>query len=116
MSRYHYSHGGNSDWGSSGGGSKANEQQNKIRDLEKRLDHLTIYVQAMWELIRENTRLEDSDIEVRVQEIDLRDGKADGKINALVRLCPACERKNSSTKKQCIYCGADLPREHIFES
>ena len=88
----------------------------RVRQLEKRLNHLTLYTQAMWELIRENTRLEDSDIEARVQEIDLRDGKADGKINSSILVCPACGRNNNSTKKQCMYCGADLPRAHIFES
>ena len=70
----------------------------------------------MWELIRENTRLEDQDILERAKQIDARDGKSDGKISTAILICPACERKNNSAKKQCMYCGEDLPREHIFES
>lgn len=88
----------------------------KVKQLEQRLNHLMIYTQAMWELIRENTRLSDADIEARVQEIDLRDGKADGKMNSQLLVCPACSRNNNSSKKQCMYCGEDLPRQHIFES
>lgn len=95
---------------------QAAQAGDRVRLLEQRLDHLTLYVQAMWELIRENTRLEDADILTRAQEIDLRDGKADGKINTRILVCPACNRNNNSTKKQCLYCGADLPRDHIFES
>jgi len=97
-------------------GQKTSQLDDKIRLLEQRLDHLTLYSQAMWELIRENTRLEDQDIVARAHEIDARDGKADGKIGTLVLTCPACQRNNNSSKKQCMYCGAELPREHIFES
>ena len=95
---------------------KTSQLDDKVRLLEQRLDHLTLYSQAMWELIRENTRLEDQDILERAKQIDARDGKSDGKISTAILICPACERKNNSAKKQCMYCGEDLPREHIFES
>lgn len=95
---------------------KTSQLDEKVRLLEQRLDHLTLYSQAMWELIRENTRLEDKDILERAKLIDTRDGKADGKINTAILICPACERKSNSTKKKCMYCGEDLSREHIFES
>jgi hypothetical protein len=88
----------------------------KVKQLEQRLNHLALYTQAMWELIRENTKLNDSDIETRALEIDLRDGKADGKMNSQLVVCPACARNNNSTKKTCMYCGAELPRNHLFES
>lgn len=95
---------------------KATQADDKLQLLEKRLDHLTLYSQAMWELIRENTRLEDKDILARAQEIDQRDGKADGKINTRIVVCPACNRNSNSTKQQCMYCGEELPRDHVFEA
>lgn len=95
---------------------KASQLEDRLRLLEQRLDHLTLYTQAMWELIRENTRLEEQDIIDRANLIDGRDGKTDGKISTLILTCPACQRNNNSAKKQCMYCGEALPREHIFEN
>jgi len=95
---------------------QASQVGDQLRLLERRMDHLTLYSQAMWELIRENTRLEDKDILARAQEIDQRDGKADGKINTRIVACPACQRNSNSAKQQCMYCGEDLPRDHVFEA
>ena len=100
---------------SSSAGHRASQAQDRLKDLDKRLDHLTLYCQAMWELIRENTRLEEDDIVKKANEIDMRDGKADGKIQAALLVCSVCHRNNNSQKKKCMYCNAELQRDHVFE-
>ncbi len=96
-------------------GNKAKQAEDRVKELHQRLDHLTLYCQAMWELIRENTRLEEQDLLNKAREIDERDGKADGKIGVSVVSCPSCGRNSNSTKKACMYCGVELERQHIFE-
>ena len=41
-------------------------------------------------------------------EIDLRDGKADGKITAHPLRCPSCDRVSSSRHAKCLYCGQEF--------
>lgn len=83
--------------------------ENKVRDLERRMDYLTLGCQAMWELLSQNTNLTDDDIKERIMEIDLRDGKADGKMTNSVRPCTNCERPVPRKRDSCLYCGSDVP-------
>ena len=95
--------------------SKARTVENELRRIYDRIDSLALTCQAMWELIRERTTLADEDIERRMQEIDLRDGKADGKMNTPVFECPDCGRNVSRRHFRCLYCGAEFERQHLFE-
>lgn len=95
--------------------SKARSVENDLRQIYDRIDTLALTCQAMWELIRERTTLSDEDIERRMQEIDLRDGKADGKMNTPVFECPDCGRNVSRRHFRCLYCGAEFERQHLFE-
>lgn len=69
----------------------------------------------MWELIRERTTLTDNDIEDRMQQIDLRDGKADGKMQMPALKCTDCGRVISRRHARCLYCGAEFQKPHVFE-
>ena len=82
--------------------------------LERKIDTLALCCQAMWELLRDNTKLSEEDIERKVMEIDLRDGHADGKIGPRRRECPACSRALNPRHSKCIYCGCEIVREHQF--
>ena len=79
-----------------------------VRALERQMDRLSLACQAMWELIRDHTSLTEADLDKKILEIDLRDGKADGKIAAVVLECPACGAKTNSKRTTCIMCGAPL--------
>ena len=79
------------------------------------MDSLAMTCQAMWELLRDRTDLTDEDIEEKLQEIDLRDGSADGKMTSTVGECPACHRTVNSRHDRCLYCGVEISKDHIFE-
>jgi len=84
---------------------------------QRQLEHLTLLCQSMWEVLREQTGLSDSELRAKVTEVDIRDGKVDGKINQQIFACPRCGKNCNSTNKICIMCGEDLlsHKPHIFE-
>ena len=94
---------------------KSSSIERELRQIYDRIDSLALTCQAMWELIRERTSLTDEDIESRMQAIDLRDGKADGKMNTPVFECGDCGRNVSRRHCRCMYCGAEFERKHLFE-
>lgn len=84
---------------------RAAEAQRDLASLEDRLDRLLLVCTALWELLRDRTELTEEDLLAKVQEVDLRDGQADGKISRTVKKCPACGRTMSLRHRQCLYCG-----------
>lgn len=86
--------------------SRSNEALVKeVMYLEKELDRLTLITQAVWELVQSKTGLEDADLEDLVEEIDLRDGKLDGKITPQPQTCNDCGRTKSVRTQMCFFCG-----------
>ncbi|MBN1943773.1 MAG: hypothetical protein JW849_10815 [Phycisphaerae bacterium] len=84
--------------------------------LEERLDKLLLICSALWELLRDRTELTEDDLIAKVQEVDLRDGRADGKISKTVKKCPKCGRTMSSRHRQCLYCGAEDLASGAFDA
>ena len=82
-----------------------NEVRTEVHQLRERVERLSLLNQALWELLREKLGLSDADLERMAQEVDLRDGIADGKMTARAVRCPACARVNNSRHPQCRYCG-----------
>jgi len=81
------------------------DAQAQIDDLRDRLDRMTLLSYAMWTLAREKLGVTDEQLADRVQELDLSDGKLDGKIGVPVTECLKCRRKMSQRHRRCIYCG-----------
>jgi len=86
----------------------AEESKGRLADLTSRCDKLALSCQALWELLRERLDLTEQELLDRVQEIDLRDGKADGRMATHVAECPACQRPVNSRRKTCLYCGEPM--------
>lgn len=86
----------------------------RISDLERRVDRLGLVCQALWELLSEKTGLTEEEVYARMQEVDLRDGKADGKISRQVTACPHCQRPVSSRRNVCLYCGAEFSPSQLI--
>jgi hypothetical protein len=79
--------------------------QNDVEQLEQRVERLTLLNAALWELLRDKGKLTEADLVNKVQEIDLRDGRADGKMRSAPKVCGACGRTVSSRHQRCLYCG-----------
>lgn len=101
---------------------QANRAKNRVESferslkvLERRVETLSLTCQALWELLRQISDLTDEHVIQKMQEIDLRDGVADGKIAQKIVVCPKCQRNSNSKRKICLYCGNDLPVSHLFE-
>ena len=98
--------------------SKASAVATDVTLMERRVDHLTLLCQSMWELLRDQSGLSDQQLRAKIADIDTRDGKADGKINSSVFPCPKCKANCHSTSQFCVMCGQDLKmhKAHLFES
>ncbi|HOZ50169.1 MAG TPA: hypothetical protein PLO37_22505 [Candidatus Hydrogenedentes bacterium] len=82
----------------------------EIKDLQHQLARLSLLNQALWELIRDKAGLTDAHLERMAQEIDLRDGVADGQITHGAVKCPTCGRISNSKHYRCLYCGQEFER------
>ncbi|HNR32363.1 MAG TPA: hypothetical protein PKI11_15835 [Candidatus Hydrogenedentes bacterium] len=83
----------------------ANEMRTALRDMQDEVDRLCLLNQALWELLRDRLGVTDADLERVAYEVDMRDGKADGKITAHAVRCPTCGRVSNSKHAKCLYCG-----------
>ena len=100
-----------------GARSRATQVSHEIDDLRMKVDRLSLACQAMWELLRDDGAFEEERLLGKIQEVDLRDGRADGKIGASPIACPDCGRMANSRRRACMYCGASLRdgQKHVFE-
>ncbi|MBT9568352.1 MAG: zinc ribbon domain-containing protein [Thiobacillus sp.] len=87
----------------------------EVLRLEARMERLAIITQGLWELLREKADLTEKDIEAKIAEIDIRDGRKDGKILGKPTTCPKCERPTHTRLRSCPYCGTALDKGHIVE-
>ena len=94
---------------------RAKQLERELDDLKRRTDALTIASQALWEILRARLCVDDQTVLQKMQEIDLRDGQADGKISSRPVACLRCKRNSNSKRRACLYCGAPLPAGNLFE-
>ena len=81
--------------------------------VDKKLDNLILITQAIWELLEESGMTE-SQLEKKIQEIDMRDGIEDGKVGHGLDACPECGKKPKIRRANCFWCGAKLPAGNIL--
>ncbi len=98
---------------------RAERKSEGLRDdavqLQRQVDHLTLACQSMWELLRDRTEFTELELEEKILEVDLRDGRADAKIGTQVLQCPACGKNTNSKRPTCIICGAPIHKPHLFD-
>jgi hypothetical protein len=95
--------------------SKVDRYARKTDELQRHVERLSLACQAMWELLRECSDLNEEDLENKILEVDGRDGCVDGKIGLQMLDCPACGRKTNSKRNSCIMCGAPIKRPSQFD-
>jgi len=95
--------------------SSIDRTQATVAELEKLVESLSLTCQAMWELLRKQGDLTDEMLLKKMEEVDLRDGRRDGKIGAQPSNCSSCSRPNNPRHRNCVYCGGSLPPpKHVF--
>ena len=93
---------------------KAERVAGKIEDVEERLDKLALLNYALWSLLQERLNVTEAELLARVQELDLKDGKLDGRISSGVVNCNDCQRPLSKRHRKCLYCGFELETNDAF--
>ncbi len=86
--------------------SDAREAKTEIASLQFEVERLLMITEALWTILQERLGVDESDLIRRIAEIDLQDGRLDGKVGASPPgNCPHCQRKLARKRPCCIYCG-----------
>ncbi len=84
---------------------EARAVRSSAREIETRLDRALMACEAMWSLVREKLEVTDLQLIDRINELDLSDGKLDGKVRKASVSCPSCGRTIARRFPNCMYCG-----------
>ena len=89
----------------------AREAKSEVESLRQDIDRLLMITEALWTLLKKQHGYADEVLSDLVKEIDLRDGRLDGKSSSVSppAPCPSCGKINSAKRSVCIYCGKPLP-------
>ncbi|MFH0911348.1 MAG: hypothetical protein V1918_07600 [Planctomycetota bacterium] len=84
--------------------------QTEIREFRADIERLLMTTEALWEMLKEEHGYTDEDLIKRLAEIDLRDGKIDGKVarTEAPAKCPECGRALARRRPFCIFCGTPI--------
>ncbi len=86
----------------------AKAARSDARDVEDRLDRTLLACEAMWSILRDKLGVTDIELVERINDIDLSDGKLDGKVRKTAVACPKCHRTISQRFPKCMYCGQPI--------
>lgn len=92
----------------------AKQLQSKVRVLELQCERLTLAAMAMAEILRDRLGVTEYEIEAKLTEIDLRDGRLDGQFSPKPEPCQKCRQTNAASRRHCLYCGAALTSSSLL--
>ena len=88
----------------------AREAKTETELLRHDIDRLLLITEALWNFLKKEHGYTDEALANAVKEIDLRDGRLDGRAEPVKPApCPRCGRINSAKFARCLYCGESLP-------
>lgn len=80
-----------------------------VARLQAQVERLLIVTEALWSILKEKNALDDQELLRRMVQIDLRDGRLDGRVAATPpEPCPKCRRVVAKGAVRCMYCGEPL--------
>jgi hypothetical protein len=94
---------------------QAAQYSDRVHALEAQVNHMALACQAMWEILRDRFGVTEPELLAKINEVDLRDGARDGRMTPVQTTCAACGKPSNSKNASCMYCGAVLPKRHVFE-
>ena len=88
------------------GGAQLTAARSELERMRFDVERLMMITEALWMLLKEQSGMSDAVLIKQVAEIDIRDGKLDGRVAASPpRNCPHCNRIMEKRRPFCIYCG-----------
>lgn len=79
-----------------------------LQTLEQTVERTALAAMAIAEILRDRLGITEAELETKIQEIDLRDGRLDGKLRTQIQACQHCQRPNAAHRRACLYCGQQL--------
>jgi len=88
---------------------KARQVEGMVSALHMDVERLLMITEALWGLLKEQHGYSDEELAERITEIDMRDGRLDGRVaKAGPATCPTCKRALIGKRPICLYCGQAL--------
>jgi len=85
---------------------EARDAKSDVEELRRDVERLLLITEALWRIAREKLNCTDADLVQRIHDIDLEDGKLDGRKGiSPARPCPHCQRLLVKHRLTCMYCG-----------
>ena len=92
----------------------ASSAKSAVESVSHEVERLLMITEALWDILKEKHGYSDDDLMRRVAEIDMKDGKLDGKVAKTgPASCPKCSRPMNRRHSACIYCGEQIV-QHPF--
>lgn len=82
----------------------------RIEDLSERIDELALILRGMWALL-EDGGVTTEQLMAKLEELDMSDGVADGRVRRGPVDCPGCDSKVPGGLARCQYCGAEVVQD-----
>jgi hypothetical protein len=92
-------------YGDSGARDEARAARSTADDARDRMDRCALFLTALWSLAKDKLGVTDEELMKRMHDLDLSDGRLDGKIHESAKECPQCHRLMAPRHARCIYCG-----------
>lgn len=90
----------------------AREAKTELEYLKLDVERLLMITEALWNMVKEKHGYEDDELMRKINEIDLRDEKLDGRVApSPPRPCPKCNQPLAKRRISCIYCGTATTRD-----
>ena len=94
------------------GSSLASAAKSQADSLQLEVDKLSLVTEALWLILKEKHGCTDEELVTKIDEIDMRDGRRDGKVaKRAPRTCPKCGRTLTRGTPKCLYCGQEIELE-----
>lgn len=86
--------------------SEASSVHSDVASLKMDVERLLMITEALWKILKEKHGYEENELIKQIVEIDMRDGKLDGKVAPEPpQKCPRCSRTLFKSRPRCLYCG-----------
>ncbi|MDP6355257.1 MAG: hypothetical protein QF473_09165 [Planctomycetota bacterium] len=95
--------------------SDARNAKTEVQFLESEIERLLMITEALWSVLKEQHDYDDDELVRRVADIDLRDGRLDGRVAKSEPInCRNCGKKLGKRRATCFYCGSAVA-SNLFE-
>jgi hypothetical protein len=87
-----------------------------LSDLDRHVRKLALVSQALYEILKERTGITDEELRRKIDQIDMRDGALNGRVDQTPLKCPKCSVSVTPGALHCHGCGAKVAPKYPFEA